>query len=71
LNVFVVGAGGKLAEGDVWCVNVLTYLSWFIIFITLPWSLCVCLKVNYLSVFCYYTFSAFSLFGQGYGNVVS
>lgn len=39
------GARGQLAEGAGWCVGVLTYLSWFLIFITLPFSLCVCLKV--------------------------
>jgi len=42
----IVGARGQLAEGAGWCVGVLTYLSWFLIFITLPFSLCVCLKVN-------------------------
>jgi len=46
LNIEIVGARGRLAEGGGWCVGVLTYLSWFLIFITLPFSLCVCLKVN-------------------------
>ena len=45
MYVEMPGARGQLTEGGGWCVEVLTYLSWIIIFVTLPFSLCVCLKV--------------------------
>ena len=45
MNVETAGARGQLTEGNGWCVGVLTCLSWFLVFVTLPWSLCVCLKV--------------------------
>ena len=67
LDVEILGARGQLTEGGGWCVEVLTYLSWVIIFVTLPFSLCVCLKVI-MTPF-HVTNSVRSVYGEVYNTV--
>ena len=36
----------QTAEHDACCGGALTVLSWFLVILSLPWSLCLCLKVS-------------------------
>ena len=43
----------QAAEHDACCGGMLTVMSWFLVLLTLPWSLCMCLKVGHSVVTAY------------------